>query len=394
MPHDRFFTGCDENFLRSQDFTDLMMPHIMIIGDDDIVDWEELEQGLQFFEDNQLDAMGFHFVSCQLKSNNDYAKLKIFQPLGVLGQSCDKVMALINGEVMDSSIAYMAIISQCGPLYWPTFIGTHIYSRDVFNKISQYMVPDVFCAFFYKQVHFFCHYHVRYAFFDRRIIFQLSNKFLRIHQGEYPWHDYSLARAVQGRQRVEQMCHLWNAPSFEDDALFNAYINAMGTSNLPGADEEQMYGNYCMLHEFFNWSRDCIHKKNWSEGFYFPDLGGVGTLQDIRALYSFWKRVLRCIREYPEIYMHFTKEMADTLAVVIDEIHHYLYELKSDPARLERAIRGLETVQKALLLDENGENSYGKFFEMNLAAFDAYLESKTKEIEALSAPTENQSLTS
>ena len=60
-----FILSCEENFFRLQDFTDILKPMLMIVGEHDIIHWDKLIEALEFGQLHQLDAIGLTFLSTQ-----------------------------------------------------------------------------------------------------------------------------------------------------------------------------------------------------------------------------------------------------------------------------------------------------------------------------------------
>ena len=70
---ERYFGSCEENIFRVQDFISLLMPFCVIVGQDDIVDWELLVKALEFRAHHRLEVMSWNLIAKQKKEDGSYS---------------------------------------------------------------------------------------------------------------------------------------------------------------------------------------------------------------------------------------------------------------------------------------------------------------------------------
>ena len=380
VPHDRLFHTAEENLYRVQDFIDLLKPRLFFIGNDDELDWDLFKTALDIYDEKQLDVLGLQIIFTQHNEDGSRSTLPLMAPIDNQGKALDAVKKLLGGEVLDSATGYGAIQSVCGPIWWPTYIGSHIYSRAAFSRIIQYRFCEPICSHLFMQIQFFSRQKLRYGFFNYAIIHRLGSEFMNKRKNTSPEGGVKNHRTVFGHSKVQNVVYISGISELEDDAVFNMIVNSLGTNIRPIEDKSMVYGCTSMLIETLSWSRDVILEKLNGKSHYFPAVAKSGSLQDLRYVYRYFERLYRCIEQYPSVYASIQPETRKGLMKVLALLNHYLEDVTGNDVSLALAHNYLHTIQMNLPIEQ--------LSEMNRASFDAYIENTGKIVDARENPLE------
>ena len=369
VTHDRLFHTAEENLYRVQDFIDLLKPRLFFIGNDDELDWDLFKAALDTYDQNQLDALGLQIMFKQFNEDNGYATLPLMAAINTEGPALDCVKRLMAGEVLDSATAYGAIQSVCGPVWWPTYIGSHIYSREVFSRILQYRFAEPICSHLFMQIEFFSRHQLRYGFFNQPVINRLGHEFMNQRKNTSPEGGVKNHRTVFGHTKIQNVVYLSGMTQLEEDTAFNLIATALGTAIRPAEGYGMVYGCCPVLIESISWSRDVIREGISGKSHYFPNDARSGSLQDLRYVYLFLNRLQRCIENYPAIYQPLTEDTRKGIMKAEALLKYYLNSFDAKIDLLQLAHHYLIEAQENIPIN--------RLADMNRAAFDAYLEEKT-----------------
>ncbi len=367
---DRYFGSCEENIFRVQDFIELLKPFNVVVGEHDIVDWELLVKALEHRATHDLDAMSWNILSKQLKADGSYSTLPHFGAVDDTGAANKLVRMLLGGQTLDSSIAYPALLSLYGTMYWTAYVGNHLFSRDCLARLLQYPFTEHLCVQVYKQAQFFSEHNVRYGYFDSPVIQRVGDEFIKQQQPDHSWGWIENHRTVFGNSPSFQIAHVMHLYQIEGDALFNVIATCLGLSVVPAADGEQSHGRFAMLLEMLSWSADVVRHKLSSRSHYFPELAGKGTLQDLRYVKLLFTRLLTHMARYPEIYQPLEKDFKPPMVEAMNYLTNYLHSLNAGEELLVMTFERLAAARSSL----NSE----LLVAVNQAAFNDYLSRQTR----------------
>lgn len=377
VPHKFFIATAEENIYRLQDFTDLLRSRLFIVGNDDEIEWDMLVEALAYWDEHELDAMGLQWGFKQLRSNGTYSTLPILAPNHIPCEAYNHIASLMSGQPLDSYIAFATLLSLCGPLHWPTYIGNQMFSREVFQKLMQYRGSDPLCSHVFMHAQFFSHHDLRYGFFNQPIIQRIGREFLKRADGEPDFGAMGNHRAWYGHTRLQNSLYLIGMGELDNDALFNIFVTALGVNNYLTQTEEQAYGHYLMLLEICSWMREVCTDTLLATSHYFPGKTQNHSLIDVRASWRMLARLNRVITSYPQVYEAMPSDMKEAFKIAEEMMDAYLHYMNPDRQWLINA-------HDALLIAQSNMD-FQLLCVLNQRAFDAYTEENAKAIEAREA---------
>jgi len=294
VQNDRYFGSCEENIYRAQDFVDAFHDYVFCVGEHDVIDWALMLEGLHFFEDRQLDAMGWDIMNVQSIGGGESVSLSCFVPVSQ-SHSSSYVNMLLNGNTLPSSIAYPSLLATYGPIDWAAYLGNHLFRKSILKKIFQYRFSEHVYSFVFKQLKFFSSSDVRYGLFNKCVIQRVSSDFLNLKNAngskKITWLEEH--RLVHGASPVLWVSNLSHMLELENSNLFNLISNSLCMSHYPDAKYEIEFKYHSFLHNVFMWSAGVIQHKLFGTSYYFPGIYGSSYLTDLLHVKRYFERMLK-----------------------------------------------------------------------------------------------------
>ena len=369
-----FILSCEENFFRLQDFTDLLKPMLMIVGEHDIIHWERLIEALAFAEAQKLDAVGLTFLSTQHHLSGAISQLASTPELDDPDFHANHyTRAMIQGQSLDSRIAFPAWLSYYGTIYAICYIGNHLYSRETFSMLMQYRFTEPMHSFVYMQAAFFSQHHRRYGYFNHAVVERTGNEMELGHKGHNIDEGFQLSRTLFGNTKVQQIVHVAHLNQIENDALFHVLVNSVGITMHYVEPDRQEWGRHYMLSEILQWCMDTLKAGISARSYYFPDLCRQSSQRDMRHSYQLLSRMVKGFVQYPQIYKELTEGTKIVLIETVIVLGQYLNSAHVDAPALTHIHNQLYKAFTSI--------TYKMVLDMNKASFLAYAHSLKTVIE-------------
>lgn len=362
---DRYFSSCEENIYRVQDFADLLKSDVFIIGEHDQVDWEALGEALVMKHTQGLEIVAWNVLYNQLKSDGSYSSLLGVDAVPEGGAAQVYLQHLQAGLPLESDIGLATLISLFGPLDWGGFIGNHLWSKDAFIRSMRYKFAEHIYSYAFKQLLFCSRHRVRYGFLNRPVILKMNDEHLRKRQGnpiKHWW--FEEHRTIHGNSKAFWMAAVMHLLQIEDDSLFHLIVNSLVLAQMAGIDEEQIQQRYALLSLIFSWSTEAMAYKLTGKSFYFPEVTN-GSLQDSFYVHRFFTRLQGAFETHPEIYDALSGEFKALLQQAQALLGDYLRDTHATDAQLAAALSAYSAAQAALTVPA--------IVHMNDAAFTQYV---------------------
>lgn len=348
---DLYFSSCEDNFYRVQDFSGLLKEHVFVIGEHDRIVWPQLVKALQRCNEQKLDVLGWNIHSKQKREDGSYSTAAgVFNPV-LAGPAAEIVQALRDGEVTEGAIGFMSLLALFGPIDWASYIGSQLYSRGAFQRILMHKLQEQIYSFTFKQMLFCNQSGVRYGFMEEAVVWRVSDELLRMREGVHSWGWFEEHRRVHGHSNQFWIACMAYLLQFEDDALFHLIANCLCTSEVAGADDSSKSINcYTMVSHLFSWAIESLRFKFNSDSFYLPGQPS-GSLQDAEYVRLFYRRMLKGYAALPDVYAPFSKEYRGLLEQALWSLDGYLEAPKANEPLLMLAVQQL-TLARGMLTGE------------------------------------------
>ncbi len=341
VANDRYFGSCEENLYRSGDFSNLFCERVFCVGEHDYIDWAELELALENFDARALGVMGWNIKSQQNKTDGGFTELSAITPLNIDSSANEFCQVLLRKGVLNSAIAFPALISLYGPIDWAAYLGNHLFRKDIFQKVLQYKFSEHVYSLVYKQLKFFSSNQIRYGFYTESVIRRISDDFLKINTGNHSHGWLTEHRAVHGLSHIFWISNLQYLNELKSNELFNLVSNSTALSHQPGANETIDYGHSFTLPNFLSWADRAIKYKLKGDSHYFARDSKSSSMSDIYTVCEYLKILLSEARR-TTIYNGLGEQVFSHLRSAALTLEQYLGASVSSDFLLENCIRHLE----------------------------------------------------
>jgi hypothetical protein len=346
--NDRYFGSCEENLYRVGDFSDLLYEHVFCVGEHDFIDWALLNSALERFSEQKLGVLAWNIKCRQMTSRGDYAELSAIFPLDFQSTANEYCHMLLSKEVLDSTLAYPALISIYGPIDWAAYLGNHLFRKDIFQKVLQYKFSEYVYSFVYKQLLLFSSNQIRYGFFEDSVIWRISDDFLKIKEDRHSAGWLEDHRTVQGLSNCFWISNLQYLVEVKNKSLFNLVTNSMYFPQLPDINTETIqYAHFNSLIQFLMWSMQVINYKLNGKSYYFNDLTSSGGMGDIFTVSEYLKILLNQA-QINKIYGACSEHFITHLLPVVIFLSNYLGVNCSSGLLLENCLNHLDKLIKLI----------------------------------------------
>lgn len=289
--NDRYFGSCEENISRVGDFIDLLGDLIVIVGEHDYIDWDELGKAAGTFFAKSLDAMAINVKGTQLQSDGSYASLDAIAPTDINVSGYDYAQVLFSNQVLGSEIAFPALISCFGPIDWAAFIGSHFFKKQVFKRILMLKFSENIYSLTYKQLCFFASTSCRYSYYSGAPIHRISNEYLQMAENRHSWGWLEDHRTVKGLSPCFWIANLQYLVEIQNPFLFVLVTYSHCLSSVPSSES----GITHIYHSFFRlilqWSSDVLNHKLSGRSCYLPDASISCDLGDLYTVYAYLEKL-------------------------------------------------------------------------------------------------------
>lgn len=335
--NDRFFSTCEENMYRTQDFVEMFKPFVFLVGEHDAMDWAALETALDYRERLSLDVMGWNIFYKQKKADGGYTtNFGVVEIEDVSNHpALPYVKKMFEGNALDSALAYPAMISVYGPLDWSSYIGNHLYSRAAYARMLQYTFREAMYSHVYKQARLLTEYSMRYGFCNVPVVHRIADEFIDKTNGKEVWWNPEARTAMGNTANIWIEC-LLHLHEIEDDLLYDVLLNSICMTQIPDANGDIALGRFSTLNHGFNWIKDVVVRRLMKQSYYFPNERCNGSLQDILTAKLFFAKLLRAIEARPGVYHYVSTETRQMMTECLFLLSQFFAELEPDDNYIKR----------------------------------------------------------
>ena len=289
--NDRYFGSCEENISRVGDFIDLLGDLIVIVGEHDCIDWEELGRAAGAFFAKSLDAMAINIIGMQKQADGSYAALEAIAPINVNVSAYDYTQVLLSGQVLGSELAFPALISCFGPIDWAAFIGSHFFKKEVLKRILMFKFSEDVYSLVYKQVCFFASRSCRYSYYPGAPIHRISNEYLQMAENRHSWGWLEDHRTVKGLSPCFWISNLQYLVEIQNPFLFALVTYSHCLSCVPRSESgiTHIYQSFFRL--ILQFSSDVLNHKLSGRSYYLPDVSVSCDLGDLHTVYAYLEKL-------------------------------------------------------------------------------------------------------
>lgn len=345
--NDRYFGSCEENLFRVRDFAGVLKPWVLVIGETDEIDWDNLTAALRLATDNSLDALLLNIQNVQ-RSQGGEARKHTAQYLDENLPQNIFCRALLTANILNSNVAYPALLSMYGPMDWLAFVGNQIFSRSALLGILKYRFTEHVYSFVYMQALYFSESPRRYQIFMPECVTRISDDFL----GNKPSTGMTWLqehRVVNGHSAAFHISNVYHLTQIDDEHLFMLISCSLCLGHTAtGRDDAIGFARYSTLHTLLDTSIKVILEKLNGTSFYLNTIVAGRLDQEIWAMRRFFTRFTRCeILLEEESCRPFISEINRALTLI--DIFFFNVELSS--GLLASAIDSLK-LARSLLADD------------------------------------------
>jgi hypothetical protein len=362
--NDRYFGSCEENISRVGDFIDLLGDLIVIVGEHDSIDWEELGKAAGIFFEKSLDAMAINIKGMQRKADGSYAVSEAIVPININISAYDYAQVLLSGQVLGSEIAFPALISCFGPIDWAAFIGSHFLKKEVLKRILMLKHSEDVYSIVYKQLRIFSSVSCRYSLYPGTPVHRISSEYLHMAQGRHSWGWLEDHRTVKGLSPCFWIANLQHLVEIQNPFLFVLATYSHCLSSVPNA-EGGISRNY---HSFFRivlqWSADVLNHKLSGRSHYLPDASFSCDLGDLYTVYAYLEKLTTIIASDAELAKLLGTPTLAKLENATRYLDCYLKSMSDSNQLISKAIREIDAVRSGIdsqRLVQLCDASYGRY---------------------------------
>jgi len=346
--NDRYFGSCEENLYRASDFSDLFFDYVFCVGEHDFIDWTELVQAVERCREHGLGVMGWNLKIQQEKSCGGYAEMPAIVALNSRSTANEYCQILLNKGVLKSTVAYPALISIYGPIDWAAYLGTHLFTKEVFKKVFQYKFSEQVYSFVYKQFLLFATNEIRYGFYENSPIWRISDDFLKIRENRISGGWLEEHRTVAGLSKCFSIANLQHLVEIKNPVIYNLISNSFCLSQRPSeTNEDIQLVHTSVFTQILNWSMQVVSHKLDGNSFYFGARSRSGSVSDLFTISEYLRVMLAQVRSN-EIYMPHRGEFLQTLKTLACFLNDYLSATCASDLLLNLCLNHLDRLRNLL----------------------------------------------
>jgi hypothetical protein len=346
--NDRYFGSCEENIARVGDFIDLLGDLIVIVGEHDHIDWEELGKAAGIFFEKSLDAMAINIKGVQRQVDGSYASLDVIAPIDVNVSGYDYAQVLLSGQVLGSEIAFPALISCFGPMDWAGFIGSHFFKKEVLKRILMFKFSENVYSLVYRQFCFFTSASYRYSYHPGTPIHRISDEYLQLAEGRHSLGWLEDHRTVKGLSPCFWIAHLQYLIEIQNPFLFVLVSFSHCLSCAPSAES----GITHVYHSFFRFilkcSSDVLNHRLSGRSHYLPDDSTSCDLGDLHTVYTYLDKLTTISSSDVELTRLLGAPTLDRLENVTRYLACYLKSISDSNQLVHLAISEIDAIHSGV----------------------------------------------
>ncbi len=288
--NDRYFGSCEENISRVGDFIDVLGDLIVVVGEHDFIDWEELGKAAGTFFEKALDAMAINIKCSQLQADGSYASLDAIAPIDVNVSAYSYAQALFSNQVLSSEVAFPALVSCFGPIDWAAYIGCHLVKREAFRRILMFKSSEDVYSLSYRPLNFFASTSCRYSYYSGTPIHRISDEYLKMAEGRHSWGWLEDHRTVKGLSPCFWIANLQYLVEIQNSFLFVLVTYSHCLSCVPSADGGMSRTYQSFFRKILQWSSEVLNHKLSGRSYYLPDASTSCDLGDLYTVYAYLEK--------------------------------------------------------------------------------------------------------
>lgn len=320
---DRYFGSCEENIQRVGDFIETLGDYILLVGEHDFVCWEELDHAVRFIEFENLGALAINIQACQLQADGTHTCISAIRVNDSDGKRSTTHQLLLGNNIVCSRLGYAALLNCLGPIDWAAFIGSHLYSREVFRRILRFKLSESVYSLVYKQLLFFSAADCRYGYFSGQPIRRLSSDFLRFEHNPDSHGWLKDHRTVRGLSPCFWVANLQHLIEVNDASLFILIVYSNCLSIMPAPSAGCQYFERLLIWHALQWCIAVVSHRLNGKSHYFSGMLISGDLGDLHTVQTFLSKLAEQISSNRTLYVLHGGSFFNQIKSAADIIREY-----------------------------------------------------------------------